>query len=67
MPFQHLGASSFDASAQDRLEAGLRDEQPPAGAHRVHSLIEAWDYVGELSTRKRVHNDERALGLELLQ
>ena len=67
VPVEHLGAGGLRASAQDRLEAGLRHEQPPAGAQRVHPLVEARDDVGELAPRQRVHDDERALGLELLE
>ena len=49
LAFEDLGAGGFGASAQNGLEARLRDEQPPAGTERVPSLVEARDDVGELS------------------
>ena len=35
-------------AAQDRLQTGLRDEQPPAGAERIDALVQARTDVGEL-------------------
>jgi hypothetical protein len=66
LPVEHLGAGGFGAAAQDRLEPGLGDEQPPAGAERIDALVEARDDVGELLAGERIHDDQRAFRLELL-
>ena len=66
VPGEHLGAGRFGAPAQDRLEAGLGDEQPPARTERIDALVEARDDVGELLAGERIHDDERAFRLELL-
>jgi hypothetical protein len=63
---EHLCAGRFGAAAQDRLETGLGDEQPPAGTERIDALVEARDDVGELLAGERVHDDQRAFRLELL-
>ena len=65
VPVSTLAPASARAP-QDRLEAGLGAEQPPARAQRVDALVEARDDVGELLARERVHHDERAFGLNSL-
>ena len=65
VPFQHLCARGLRASPQDRLEAGLGNKQPPAGAQRIHALVETGDDISKFAPRQAVHDDEGALGLEL--
>jgi hypothetical protein len=62
---QDGSARLLGTGSQDRLEPRLRHEEAPARAHRLHTLVEAADDVGQLPARQVVHHHDGALGQEL--
>ncbi len=62
----HPRAGFLGAAAQDRLEARLGDEQPPARTKRVDALVETGDERRDLLAGEIIDGNDRALGSELL-